>query len=246
MSFLNRGKKELKRRIGDSIYNDGTRNYKKDRFKPQKFENEYSTDLDLEEFNFNKKKKREVEERGEFSNLEHNPYEEYNLMPGQRPESFHFFILENQYRDLERAIRGVKDVWDNVKEKWVIKRKTDHCFTDEESEEIIRTAQSHLSTDLKLAIFNREEYPILLNMVYDQIWTMFREIMEYRFGRFGDETIQRKMKEQATNIFSMLLMRIKANYSRAIDGHENKATHDSVKAQESLQQTERKDFDDRY
>src|SRR3972149_7236750 len=35
-----------------------------------------------------------------------------SLYPAQKPESFHFFILENQYQDLERAIRGVKDVWD--------------------------------------------------------------------------------------------------------------------------------------
>ena len=105
----------------------------------------------------------------------------------------------------------------------------------------MRTAQSHLSSDIKLAIFNRTEYPILLESIYDQIWVMFKCMMDYRFGRFGTLTAQLKMKQQAMNIFNMLMMRIKANYSRAIEGRENTATHDSVKGQESLNQTERKD-----
>lgn len=170
-----------------------------------------------------------------------------NLYPAQKPESFHFFILENQYQDLERAIRGVKDVWDKENEKWVIKKKSNHCFTDEESEEIVRTAQSHLSSDIKLAIFNKAEYPILLNSIYEQLWTLFKEIMDYRFGRFGNLTKQQEMKLQAVNIFNMLTMRIKANYSRAVEGRENERTHDSVKGQESLQQTERRgDFSRGY
>lgn len=164
-----------------------------------------------------------------------------SLYPAQKPESFHFFILENQYQDLERAIRGVKDVWDKENEKWVIKRKKEHCFTDEESEEIVRTAQSHLSSDIKLAIFNRNEYPILLDSIYEQIWVLFKSIMDYRFGRFGNITNQANMKLQAVNIFNMLMMRIKANYSRAVEGRENYATHDSVKGQESLNQTDRRD-----
>lgn len=168
---------------------------------------------------------------------------DFNIMPSQKPESFHFFILENQYRDLERAIRGVKDVWDKDKEQWKIKRKAEHCFTDEESEDIIRTAQSHLSTDIKLAIFSRDEYPILLNGIYEQMWVLFKSIMDYRFGRFGNRTRQYNMKLQASNLFNMLMMRIKANYSRAIEGRENKSTHDSVKGQESLQQTDRRHFD---
>lgn len=168
------------------------------------------------------------------SNFNEDPV---SLYPAQRPESFHFFILENQYQDLERAIRGVKDVWDKENQKWVIKRKKEHCFTDEESEEIVRTAQSHLSSDIKLAIFNSQEYPILLDLIYNQLWVLFKSIMDYRFGRFGNQTKQLEMKQQAVNIFTMLTMRIKANYSRAIGGRENSATHDSVKGQESLNQT---------
>ena len=179
-------------------------------------------------------------------NLEDDFRNDFNIMPSQKPESFHFFILENQYRDLERAIRGVKDVWDKDREVWAIKRKGEHCFTDEESEEIIRTAQSHLSTDIKLAIFNRDEYPILLNGIYEQIWVLFKSIMDYRFGRFGNRTKQYNMKLQASNLFNMLMMRIKANYSRAIEGRENKSTHDSVKGQESLQQTDRRDIERGY
>lgn len=173
--------------------------------------------------------------------------DEYShLQPSQKPESFHFFILENQYQDLERMIRGVKDVFDKEKNEWRIKRKKVHCFTDEEAEDIVRTAQSHLSPDIKLAYFSKEEYPIILNGIYEQMYLMFKSIMEYRFGRFGDVTEQYKMKQQAVNIFNALMMRIKANYSRAIMGSENKATHQSVKGQESLNQPRSKDFDGSY
>lgn len=202
-----------------------------------------------------KKKKRDKNRRGYDDERYLDPFSEdflddqgrdyredpINLYPAQKPESFHFFILENQYKDLEMAIRGVKDVWDKEDKKWVIKRKKNHCFTDEESEEIVRTAQSHLSSDIKLAIFSRTEYPIILNGIYEQLWTLFKEIMDYRFARHGGITKQLEMKQQAVNIFNILMMRIKANYSRAIEGRENRATHESVKGQESLQQVERRE-----
>lgn len=169
-----------------------------------------------------------------------------NLMPSQKPESFHFFILDNQYQDLERTIRGVKDVYNKEKQQWEIKRKADHCFTDEESEDIVRTAQAYLSTDIKLGRISREEYPVIMLSIQKQLTKMFRSIMEYRFGRFGDYTKQYNMKLQAENILRILLLRIKSNYSRALEGYENKATHDSVKGQESLQHTERKELNRDY
>lgn len=199
------------------------------------------------ERNNKKNNKKEKDEHPEdFYGEELYDDDAFNLYPSQKSESFHFFILENQYKDLERLIRGVKDVWDKEQQKWMIKRKSEHCFTDEESEEIVRTAQSHLSSDIKLAIFSREEYPILMNLIYQQLWILFKEIMDYRFGRFGNVTKQLNMKQQAANIFNVLMMRIKANYSRAIEGRENRSTHDSVKGQESLQQTERKEFSRGY
>lgn len=214
----------------------------------------YKEDVEVDSLIPDKKEKKKDKKKSKQDdyfndNFYDDPYygdDNYNLYPAQKPESFHFFILENQYQDLERLIRGVKDVWDKDKEKWLIKRKAEHCFTDEESEEIVRTAQSHLSSDIKLAVFSREEYPIMMNSIYQQIWILFKEIMDYRFGRFGDVTKQLKMKQQAINIFQVLMMRIKANYSRAIEGRENKETHNSVKGQESLQQTDRKDFSRNY
>lgn len=215
----------------------------KNKFKVQK---EYNEELPKNQQNSNQNKKNNNDYFDEFEdNFSNNDSrfndEPVNLLPAQKPESFHFFILENQYQDLERAIRGVKDVWDKDNQKWVIKRKDVHCFTDEEAEDIVRTAQTHLSSDIKLAIFSREEYPILLTEIFEQMWDLFKEIIEYRFGRFGNITNQLKMKNQAVNIFNMLMMRIKANYSRAREGRENIATHDSVKGQESLNQTDRKE-----
>ena len=205
-------------------------------------------DIEVDSLIKDKKKGENEELLGEDS---FDPYyggedDNYNLYPAQKPESFHFFILENQYQDLERLVRGVKDVWDKTNQKWVIKKKDRHCFTDEESEEIVRTAQSHLSSDIKLATFSRDEYPIIMNLIHQQVWILFKEIMDYRFGRFGNVTKQLMMKQQAVNIFNVLMMRIKANYSRAVEGRENKETHNSVKGQESLHQTERKDYSRNY
>jgi len=210
------------------------------------FKEEIEVDSLINDKKKKKDKNKETIEEDNYPEPYYGAEDNYNLYPAQKPESFHFFILENQYKDLERLIRGVKDVWDKPNQKWVIKRKDKHCFTDEESEEIVRTAQSHLSSDIKLATFSREEYPIIMNSIYQQIWILFKEIMDYRFGRFGNITKQLTMKQQAVNIFNVLMMRIKANYSRAVEGNENKQTHNSVKGQESLQQTERKEFNRNY
>ena len=166
-------------------------------------------------------------------------YDEQRVTPAQKPESFHHFILENQYKDLEKSIRGVKDVWDKEQQKWVTKRKENHCFTDEEAEEILRTAQSHLSTDIKLGYVPLDSFGELMDALYDEIEHLFRAIAEYRYGRYGDYDNQYKMKLQNKKIFLELWTRIQANYSRSIKGRENNLTHDSVKGQESLQQTDR-------
>lgn len=158
-----------------------------------------------------------------------------NVTPAQKPASFHHFILENQYKDLEKSIRGYKDVFNKDKREWEIKRKAQHCFTDEEAEEILRTAQSHLATDIKLTFYAKDTFGIRFLAVYEKIEFLFKRIMEYRFGRFGEVKKQGEMKEQAVKIFVELITRIEANYLRARQGMENKLTHDSVKSQESLQ-----------
>jgi len=162
-----------------------------------------------------------------------------NIFPAQKPESFHHFILENQYKDLERSIRGFKDVYNKEKQEWEIKRKQEHCFTDEEAEEILRTAQSHLATDIKLSFISKESFPLIMDAIYKQIEYIFRRIAEYEYGRYGSFEKQGEMKTENLKIFLELITRIQANYSRAIQGIENKNTHGSVKAQESLQNTDR-------
>lgn len=171
----------------------------------------------------------------DFNDKSYNdPYIE-NVQPAQKPASFHHFILENQYKDLEKSIRGYKDVFNKEKNAWEVKRKAIHCFTDEEAENILRTAQSHLATDIKLTFYNKETFGIRFLAVYEKIEFIFRRIMDYEFGRFGDYRKQGQMKEQAVKIFVELITRIEANYLRAVAGMENKLTHQSVQSQESLQ-----------
>jgi len=168
-----------------------------------------------------------------------NRYDEVGIQPSQKPESFHHFILDNQYRDLERSIRGYKDIYDKRDNKWITVRKKEHCFTDEEAEDILRTAQSHLATDIKLGRINKESFPILMDAIYQELAFLFESIAEYRYGRYGPYEKQYDMKLQNHKIFLELFSRIQANYSRAIGGMENQLTHDSVKGQESLQNTDR-------
>jgi hypothetical protein len=171
------------------------------------------------------------------------------IQPAQKPESFHHFILENQYKDLEKSIRGYKDVYHKERREWETKRKETHCFTDEEAEEILRMAQSLLATDIKLSFINKEVFGIKAMMLYKRLKQLFRETAEYRYGRYSHNTdgtpkeggyaIEQAMKLQNLKIFVELTERIVANYSRAIAGVENRLTHQSVSAQESLQSSDR-------
>jgi len=170
-------------------------------------------------------------------NLGDDSLDDYKLRPAQKPESFHRFILENEYTELEREIRGLKDVWSKELNKYVTKKADNHCFTNEEAEFIVRMAQTHLTTTIKLGIMTREQFDIKLMAIYSQVERHFREISEYRFGRFGGLHAQQEMKNKAFAIFTSIMSNIFQNYSRSVEGMENKATHDSVRGQESLQQT---------
>jgi len=177
-------------------------------------------------------------------------YDDMTIQPSQKPESFHHFILENQYKDLERSIRGFKDVFDKETQQWKTIRKKQHCFTDEEAESILRAAQSHLATDIKLSRFKEEAFLNMMDLLFEHFQKLFRRMAEYRYGRYNsfdkngklikvNYDLQGIMKDENKKILVELYNRIWANYSRAVGGMENKYTHDSVKGQESLQQTDR-------
>jgi len=186
----------------------------------------------------------------ETENYDEDLYDDgAGIQPAQKPESFHHFILENQYKDLEKSIRGYKDVYNKQNREWEIKRKYQHCFTDEEAEDILRHTQSLLATDIKLGFINKEVFGEVMMMLFKQLKQLFREIAEYKYGRYshddkgkpkeGGYATEQYMKLQNKKIFIELTERIKANYSRSIQGMENKLTHQSVSAQESLQGSER-------
>ncbi len=162
-----------------------------------------------------------------------------DVQPAQKPESFHHFLLENQYKDLELLIRGYKKVFNKTTNKWETKRKDKHCFTDEESENIVRMAESHLSPDIKLSYISKTVFPIKMLAIKEQLEEYFYNIADYKYGRYGDSKAQFFMKQENLSIFVALMERIQANYSRAIQGSENKHTHNAVKGQESLNNADR-------
>ena len=170
--------------------------------------------------------------KGDFDDNFKDDY--VNVQAAQKPESFHHFLLENQFKDIELVIRGYKQVYNKDNNKWETKRNKTHCFTDEEAEHILRTAQTHLSTDIKLSYISINNFPKMMIMLKKQLEDYFYNIADYKYGRYGDSREQFFMKQDNHNIFVMLMSRIQANYSRAIQGQENKHTHNAVKGQESL------------
>lgn len=166
-------------------------------------------------------------------------YDDVGLAPTQKSESFFHYILDNKYQDLERSIRGFKDVFDKQTQQWKTIRKESHCFTDEEAEGIVRFAQGLLSADIKLASMSLEAFGKMMDLIYEQLENYFYRIAEYRYGRYGDYEKQGMMKDENKKILIELYNRVWANYSRSIAGKENSLTHESVKGQESLQSTER-------
>ena len=219
---------------------------------------------DKSRYNINKKVNNDFSGEEEFNDETFPGEDGFNdfddpvaIQPGQKPESFHHFILENQYKDLERSIRGFKDVFDKDINDWVLKRKKEHCFTDEEAEDILRTAQSHLATDIKLGRISKDTFGDYMDALYKQLTLVFERIAEYKYGRYNTfndaktklikvnfET-QGAMKSMNLKIFLELWTRIQMNYSRAIGAAENIATHGSVKGQESLQGNGDQDYADR-
>lgn len=165
---------------------------------------------------------------------------------GQKPESFHHFILENQYKEFEIAFRGYREQWDKDEEKWVLRKKSVHCFTDEEAEDMLQDAKIYLSSEIKLACFNNTNFNSMLANVYEQMRIQFREIAEYSYGRYKDKDTINKMKLENLRLFNAMFMRIFANMSRAIAGKENVMTHESVQGQESLRQTDDKKVGNSY
>ena len=176
----------------------------------------------------------------------HNEHD-VGIQQSQKSESFHHFILENKFAEIERDIRGLKDVLNKETQQWELKRKDEHCFTDEEAENIVRLVQSHLSTDIKLGWIPVDKFGETMNALYEEIEFVFERIAEYQYGRYNnkDGTLnyekQGRMKALNHKIFLDLWVRVQANYSRSISGTENKLTHESVKGQESLQSTDRKE-----
>lgn len=162
-----------------------------------------------------------------------------DIQQAQKPESFHRFLLDNQYKDLELLIRGYKMVFNKLLSKWETKRKEKHCFTDEEAEHILRLAETHLSPDIKLSYISKTVYPIKMLMIKEQMDECFYNIADYKYGRYGGSKEQFFMKQENLNILMALMTRIEANYSRAIQGSENKHTHNAVKGQESLNNSDR-------
>ncbi len=170
---------------------------------------------------------------------EFNDNYDVDINPAQKSESFHHMLLENQFKDTEFLIRGYKEVFNKELNKWEIKRKEKHCFTDEESEHILRLLQTHLSTDIKLSYISLTSFPIKMIALKESLEETFYTIADDLYGRYGDSTKQMFMKQMNHDIFVAVMERIQANYSRAIKGSENKHTHNTVKGQESLNNTDR-------
>ena len=98
------------------------------------------------------------------------------------------------------SIRGVMEIWNKKEQKFIMVKKKIHCFTDEEAENILRTVQSHLSSDIKLSLIPKQTFGAYMIGLFEQFQLMFRAIAEYNYGRYGSYESQYKMKSQNLKI----------------------------------------------
>lgn len=173
-------------------------------------------------------------EMDKFLDKNVNNYDEVGINVSQKPESFHHFLLEDKYKDAEMKIRGFKEIYDKEKQKWVVVRRSVHCFTDEEAEYILRTIQIYLSSSITLGRISREQYGIKIMAIHDEISSVFVNIATYKYCRYVKPEVIEEMHIQNHEIFVCAMELIKSNYTRSIDGEENKRTHDKLQHQESL------------
>lgn len=143
---------------------------------------------------------------------------------------FHF-ILGSDFEDLEMEIRGLryyKEIDDFGKETLITKKLPNHYLSEEGAEDLLVELKAHLSSDIKLGIFSRDEF--LMQM--DIIRKFLISYIQNNLYKLGMDTEEKQRK--SPTLIVMMLSRIRSVYSRSIAGVENQRSHGDIQLKGEL------------
>jgi hypothetical protein len=187
--------------------------------------NKYADELEKEKTSiakdnpFNSVKKKEPTEKKKPRSI---PYVEEK----EAGANYFSLILGSDFRDLEMEIRGLrfyKEVDPMGREVLTTKRIEGHYLSESGAEDILVELKAHLSPDIKLGVMTRDEFLMQMEIVRKFLHSYITNNL-YKIGMDTEEK-QRK----APTLFTMMMARIRAVYSRSIAGKERDKSHGDIK-----------------
>lgn len=150
-------------------------------------------------------------------------------------------ILESDHKDIEWVVKGLRKVGKrNVKTghvRTVIERNPKHFLTEDGAEDILMEIRGHLASDIKLGRLTQNEFLRVQEIIRRSFINYIRNNME----KLGMDTEAKQRK--AAPLIVLVLNRIRAVYSRSIEGRENEKSHGDIKLSGRLDEEKEKRFD---
>ena len=144
----------------------------------------------------------------------------------EKDSNYFNLILTSDFEDLEMDIRGLReyrDVGEDGKERIIFKRRPNHFLSEDGAEDLLLELRTHLNSDIKLAIFTRDEFL----QAQDAIRKHFLSYISNNLYSLGMDTEQKQ--RNAPLLANRILLRIRAVYSRNVAGIENERSHGDIK-----------------
>ena len=166
-------------------------------------------------------KKKNVEQFSQ-KRIEKTPYYDSS----EKSNSYFNLILDSDYKDMELDIRGLRYIsYTNPKTgKQIVEleRRENHYLSEDGAEDLLMELKGHLSSDIKLGNLKEKEFL----MTQEIIRKTFIKYIRNNLERLGMSTEEKQRK--ARPLIVMILNRIRAVYSRSIQGQENKRSHGDI------------------
>lgn len=135
-------------------------------------------------------------------------------------------ILDSSYSDIEMEIRGLRYVYyihPTTKKKIIeLERKKNHYLSEDGAEYLLTELKLHTATDLKLGFITDEEFKRTMDIFINR-FTFFMKQNLYNLGMDTEEKARKGVM-----LCIAIINRIRAVYSRSIEGRENKRSHGDI------------------
>lgn len=144
----------------------------------------------------------------------------------EKSENYFNLILASDYQDLEMEIRGLsqyREIDSRGKEIIVTRRRKEHYLSEQGAEDLLQELKAYLNSDIKLGVMTRDEFL----MQVDIIRKFFHSYLSNNLYKLGMDTELKQRK--APTLFTMIMARIRAVYSRSVAGLENQRSHGDIK-----------------